>query len=150
VRACAALARIAPLDQQPLALAVVIEVETGGAGQRDDRIVGRRVNPVRAEVDRHAESDGVRHAAPAGAVPRLQDDDRATRSRQLAGGGNAGRAGADDDDVSLRRQPAGGLCVPFPGRQRTACGKRRSGKDAPPGHQGSVHRPQRIPPIRDA
>ena len=53
-----------------------------------------------AELDRDAEARQVaRPAAPADAIARFEDDDRATRARKRIGRGEAGGACADYEDV---------------------------------------------------
>ncbi len=66
-----ALARIAAADAQPLPRRGRIDIEPGGERELRDRIDVRHVDPVRAEIDRHAEKARIGEAAPAGAARRL-------------------------------------------------------------------------------
>jgi hypothetical protein len=63
------------------------------------------VNELGAELDRDCNSgQAPRIAAPADPVPRFDGQDRAAGARQLCGGGEAGGAGPDDNDVVVPAQ----------------------------------------------
>jgi hypothetical protein len=82
---------------------------------------GFAVQEFRAKLDRRVESrEAPRPAAAADALARLENDDRAAAARERIGGGEAGSAGADDENV-------GGFRVTPPSlpRRRQPCARRR-------------------------
>ena len=98
-----ALARITAADPQPLPARRGIDIEPGAEREFRDRIDVRHVDPVRAEIDGHAETARIGEAAAAGAVGGFQHDRALAGRHDAAGGGDAGRAGADDRDVDIGR-----------------------------------------------
>ena len=73
------------------------------------------MDPVRAAIERHAESARVGDAAAADMVGGLDQREAPARGGNPARGGDAGRAGADDDDVDRRQ-----ACVTAPRAGRAA------------------------------
>ena len=59
------------------------------------------MQPVRAEIERHAEQAGVGDAAAADARARLEQRNARLAGAGAAGGGDAGGAGADNNKVDI-------------------------------------------------
>ena len=80
-----ALARIAPADPQLLSARRRIDIEPGAGRELRHRIDVRHVDPVRAEIEGHAENARIGDAAAADAVGRL-DRSRPGGRRRRSGG----------------------------------------------------------------
>ena len=121
-----ALARVAPADADALAGRRRIDVEAGARRELGQRIAVRRVNPVRAAVERHAEAARIGETAPADAAGRLDQGETTSSRRQPPRRGDPGRARADDDHVDVggtgRRRA---LPERRPGRERRAAPARK-------------------------
>ena len=92
----------ASIDQgrELLSLLGAIDGEAAFRGFRSDHVRFGGVHPAGAEIDRKAVRDMCPHA-PADAFARFDHDERGARLREPAPGGDARRAGADDDDVGM-------------------------------------------------
>ena len=71
-----------------------------GVGQRHDLILGRS-DERRAALGHLTAAEVVVPGPPADSVARLEHDHRVAGARDLAGGGQAGEAGADHDHIGL-------------------------------------------------
>ncbi len=94
-----ALARVAAADAHFLALRRRINVEAAARRELRHRIEIGQVNPVRAAVVGHAEGLGVGDAAAADMIGRFDQYIAPAGGSDAARSGDAGRAGADNDDV---------------------------------------------------
>ncbi len=107
------------------------DLEAGGTGQLDHGIGVGIVHPARAAVEGNLETRSVGDAAAADLVRRLDHDDLAVRRLDPPCRGNAGRTGADHDNVGLARQRSA-ECAPV--KHRGRCNRRRRRKEAAPRH----------------
>jgi len=96
-----AFARIAAADADLLALRRRIDVKPAPRRELGHRIAVGQIDPVRAAVEGHAEGLGVGDAASADMIGRFDQHIVPAGGGDAARGGDAGRAGADNDDVGL-------------------------------------------------
>jgi hypothetical protein len=119
---------IATADADLLAQRRGGDFEAGGARQLDHRIGFGIVHPARAAIERHVEAGSVGLTTAADLARRLHHDHLAVRRHDPPRRSNAGRTGADHDDVGLARQ---GRCArTSPGKNRNrcqTCGRRQEG-----------------------
>ncbi len=101
-------AGVAAADAELLGRRRRIDVEPGARDERRDRIEFGRVDPVGTAVIGHAERRRVGEAAAADAVGRLEHDEPRLGGGDAARSGDAGGAGADDDDFRIRTGRAPG------------------------------------------
>ncbi len=94
-------AGVAAADAELLGRRCRIDVEPGARDERRDRVELGRMDPVRPAVIGHAERRRVGEAAAADAVGRFQHDEPRLGGGDAARGGDAGGAGADDDDFRI-------------------------------------------------
>src|SRR6185436_5448717 len=82
-----------------------------GAGKQCMRLLRLAVDELGAELDRNVQAwHAARPGASASALARLQDEDAAAGTEQHVGRREAGRAGADHDDVErFRRRRSQGM-----------------------------------------
>ena len=111
-----ALARVAQPDAHLLARRRRIDFDAAARRELGERIDVGRMDPMRAEVERNAESARIRDAAAADMIGRLDHHEVPVRCGDAAGSGDPGRAGPDDDDVGLRARGAG---APIAGAPQT-------------------------------
>src|SRR5262249_45907703 len=94
---------IAQPDPQTLVGRGGIDAEAGPERELRDRIYLLSIEPMRAAIVRHAERVNVSEAAPCHTVARLEHRNSPPRGSDAAGRSNAGRPGANDDDIEAAR-----------------------------------------------